>query len=128
MDREVRNERLKRSELFQCDCVTTCKIFSPVVHHYPDPGLCSSVFRIRIQSSHWILIRNPNPESDPGGQQWPKKIKKIFVLKCWMFSCKLQFFIIFILPVNFSSFWSSKLWIWIQTGIQPKMLDQDPKH
>jgi hypothetical protein len=30
------------------------------------------------------------------------------------------------LAVNFINFWSSKPWIWIRIGIQPKMLDLDP--
>jgi hypothetical protein len=42
---------------------------------------------------------------------------------------KLQFFIqknIKISPAYFFNFWSSKHWIQIRTGIQPKMLDSDP--
>ncbi len=47
----------------------------------PDPDW------IRIQSGHWVRIRNPDP--DPGGQKWPTKVEKIIkvhvhVSKCWM--------------------------------------------
>ena len=43
---------------------------------------------IRIQSDHWIRIRNLNtdPDPDPGGQKSPTKVEKIHVLKCWMAS------------------------------------------
>jgi hypothetical protein len=59
----------------------------------PDPGLGaflpldpgSGIGFFRIQSDHWIRIRNLNTDPDPGGQKWHLK-KKNHVLKCWMAS------------------------------------------
>jgi hypothetical protein len=63
-----------------------CGVDSRVSDPDPDPDW------IRIQSDHWIRIRNLNtdPDPDPGGQKLPTKVEKIHVLKCWMavfFSC-----------------------------------------
>ncbi len=50
----------------------------------PDP------YWIRIQSGQWIRIRIRNLYPDPGEkndpQKYIKKIKKFYVLKCWMFT------------------------------------------
>ncbi len=92
-------------------------------------------------------LRSVDPYPDPGGQKWPtktKKVRKLNVLKCLMFSfegwrllhvactclgiSKLQFVIqkisIFS-AVYFYNFWSTKPWIWI--SIQPKMLNLNPE-
>ncbi len=77
----------------------------------------SHPYWIRIQSRQWIRIRNPDP--DPGGHKWPtkvEKLKKFHVLKCWMFSFEGWRY-------KFFNFLSSKPWIRIGTGIQPKRPD-----
>ncbi len=60
---------------------------------YPQPYL--DVFHCRkqgfgsgsVSGSAWFELMDPDP--DPGGQKWPKKLKKgqnFHLLKCWMFS------------------------------------------
>jgi len=101
----------------------------------PDP------YWIRIQSDHWIRIRNLNTDPDPGGQKWPTEVEQIHVLNwsvgwphLWaggFFSIldilygglgigKLQFLIkkkFFFFSCNFFfNIWSLKPWIRIGSG------------
>jgi len=57
----------------------------------PDPGLGaflpldpgSGIGFFRIQSDHWIRIRNLNTDPDPGGQKWHLKKKIMFWSVGW---------------------------------------------
>ncbi len=105
---------------------------------------------IRIQSGQWIRIRIQEDKND---SQKKKKLRNFSfwsagcsVLRAEGFSCsldvfygglgisKLQFFIQknikFFSAVNFVQFLVIKTLDpdWIRIGIQPKMLDPDPKH
>ncbi len=121
------------------------QFFSTFVSHFCPPGSGSGFrIRIRIHWPDWIRIRSGSETLLRRAKmsQKSRKVKKFYVLKCWMFffECfslgwticiglrigKLQFaikknmYITILKLYNFLHFWSSKPWIWIRIRIDLK--------
>ncbi len=81
MNKEKRNSKdIEESRVADPD---SDRIRILIVSGFNQDSGSGSVFGGRIR------IRNPDPDTDPGGQKRPtkvEKIKKFHVLKSWMFS------------------------------------------
>jgi hypothetical protein len=88
----------------------------------------------RPQAELWNRIRihfgRLYPDPDPGGQEWPTNVKKIQVLKYWIFSFKNED-LSCSLDVLYGGIWKSKLHYFVIKTLDsdlhwPKMLNPFP--